>query len=221
MKTIEDAKKEGVRVNEIYCCDCLELMKLMPDKSVDLVLTDPPYGIKRFNARDGGNSKKIKSFGHTDENWNRIKPTNECFNEIFRVSKNQIIFGMNNFSLPPTEYFIVWDKGQKLPSFAECELIWTSIKKPAKIIRVGFQRNKVHPAQKPVELIIKILENYAKTSAIIFDPFLGSGTTAVAAKMLGKNYIGCEISEKYCKIAEERIKLVSSSILTGEVQNDK
>jgi len=162
-------------INKVIQGDCLDVMKNIPDKSIDLVLTDPPYGIERFNRKDGGNSKKIKCFGDRDENWNRYKPTQEMFDEIFRVSKEQIIFGMNNFNLPSTEYFIVWDKMQKMPSFAECELMWCSIRVPAKIIRVRFPSGKYHPAQKPIELICKILQHYSNKNDLILDPFLGGG----------------------------------------------
>jgi len=192
-------------INKVIQGDCLEVMKNIPDKSIDLVLTDPPYGIERFNKNDGGNSKKIQCFGDKDENWNRTKPAQEVFNEIFRISKEQIIFGMNNFNLPTTEYFIVWDKGQKMPSFAECELLWISIKVPAKIMRVRFEMGKCHPAQKPVELIGKILQEYSNETDLILDPFLGSGTTAVACKRLNRRFIGIEISEKYCQIARDRL----------------
>jgi len=139
-------------LGRVHQTDCLPFMRSLPDKCVDLVLTDPPYGIERFKAGDGGNSKKIQSFGDKDTPWNHTKPTAECFQEIFRISKSQIIFGMNNFTLPPSEYFIVWNKGQKMPSFAECELAWTNIRVPAKIIDERFEMDKEHPAQKPINL---------------------------------------------------------------------
>ena len=169
------------------------------------MVTDPPYGIKRFNASDGGNSKKIKGFGDSDKNWNRVKPTQEIVDHIFRISYDQIIFGMNNFSLPETEYFIVWDKGQKLPSFAECELAWCSYKKPAKIIRNMFVREKVHPAEKPLGLMVQIISNYTHEGDTILDPFMGSGTTGVACVQTGRNFIGIEIDPDYFAIAERRI----------------
>ena len=112
---------------------------------------------------------------------------------------------MNNFDLPTTEYYIVWDKGQKLPSFAECELAWSSIHKPAKILFYRFESGKCHPAQKPVELFKSILTDYSKETDTILDPFLGSGTTARAAKDLGRKWIGIEISKKYCDIAVKRL----------------
>ena len=191
---------------ELHLGDCLEVMRSMPDKSVDAVITDPPYGIKRFNANDGGNSKKIRGFGDSDKNWNRTKPTQEIVDHLFRISHDQIIFGMNNFSLPQTEYFIVWDKGQKMPSFAECELAWCSYKKPAKIIRHRFVMGKVHPAEKPIGLMKQILETYTNEGDTILDPFMGSGTTGVACVQTGRNFIGIEIDPDYYAIAERRIR---------------
>jgi DNA modification methylase len=185
--------------------DCLEVMKGIPSGSVDAVITDPPYGIERFMAKDGGNSKKIQGFGHGETNWNNLPPSQVMFDEIFRCSKEQIIFGMNNFNLPTTEYYIVWDKGQHMPSFAECELAWTSIKRPAKIYRRRFVMGKVHPAQKPVELMTWILSNYTNPGDTILDPFMGSGTTGVACVQTGRNFIGIEIDPGYFAIAEKRI----------------
>lgn len=186
--------------------DCLELMKDIPDGSIDAVITDPPYGLERFKANDGGNSKKIRSFGDIDTNWNNEKPKKEIFDKIFSVSKNQIIFGMNNFDLPSTEYYIVWDKGQKMPSFAECELAWCSYKKPAKIYKTRFVMGKSHPAEKPINLLKWVLENYTNEGDTILDPFMGSGTTGVACMQTGRNFIGIEIEPKYFEIAEKRIE---------------
>jgi len=189
----------------LLCGDCMEIMRDMPDKCVDLCLTDPPYGLHRFKKKDGGNSKKIKSFGDKDTNWNNIKPKAEVFNAILNISQNSIIFGMNNFNLPPTEYFIVWDKGQKMPSFAECELAWTDCKIPAKIKYIRFEMNKKHPAQKPIELFSWLINNYGGECVVVFDPFGGSGTTAIACERLGRKWILIEREEKYCEIAAERI----------------
>ena len=192
--------------NRIICADCLDILRQLPDKCVDLVLTDPPYNIKRFNRDDGGNSKKIKSFGDRNKNWNDLPPTKELFDEMFRVSKNQIIFGMNNFELPITEHFIVWDKMQKMPSFAECELAWSSCSTPAKIIRCRFETEKIHPAQKPVELFEKILVDYTKENQIILDCFSGSGTTAVACHNLHRRFICIEKDPEYYRASCERLE---------------
>jgi site-specific DNA-methyltransferase (adenine-specific) len=193
---------------KLYCGDCLEIMPrlIAEGVKVDAVVTDPPYGLERFKAKDGGNSKKIRSFGDSDKNWNNEKPPAEVFDLIFSISKHQVIFGMNNFSLPPTEYYIVWDKGQKMPSFAECELAWCSMNRPAKIFRGRFVMGKVHPAEKPVDLLEWIASNYTEPNSTILDPFAGSGTTLVAAQSLGRKWIGIEISPEYCEIAKKRLE---------------
>ena len=198
---------------KIYCGDCLEVMKQMPDKCVDLVLTDPPYGIERFKnvgKETSGCFAKKGTFANS-EAWNNNKPNEEYFREIFRISKNQIIWGGNNFGLPPTEYFIVWNKFQAMPNFAECEYAWVGgdFKKPAKIFNHPIskvnQSGRQHPTQKPLELFEYIFKEYAKENWIIFDPYLGSGTTAVAAERLGRRWIGIEMEPKYCAIAQARV----------------
>lgn len=195
-----------IEVNKIYNDDCLNILKQLPDKCIDLVLTDPPYNIKRFNKRDGGNSKKIQSFGDIDKEWNKFEVTKEYFDEIFRISKNQIIFGMNNFEFPKTEHFIVWDKGQKMPSFAECELAYSSCSTPAKIIRCRFETNKLHPAQKPLKLFEMILNDYSNENDLILDCFSGSGTTAIACHNLNRRFICIEKDYDYWKASCERLE---------------
>lgn len=199
---MEISELEGKIIN----ADCMDILKQLPDKSIDLVLTDPPYNLKRFNRKDGGNSKKITSFGDREKNWNDLPPSKEVFNEIFRVSKNQIIFGGNNFELPTTEHFIVWDKMQKMPSFAECELAWSSCSTPAKIIRVRFEMGKMHPAQKPLELFEKILNDYSKEGNLVLDCFSGSGTTAIACHRLKRRFICIEKDPEYWAKSCERLK---------------
>ena len=195
-----------IEVNKIYNADCLDILKQLPDKCIDLVCTDPPYNIKRFNKTDGGNSKKIVSFGDRNKKWNDFVVTQDYWNEIFRVSKNQIIFGMNNFELPKTEHFIVWDKGQKMPSFAECELAWSSCSTPAKILRCRFETNKEHPAQKPLKLFEMILNYYSNENDLILDCFSGSGTTAIACHNLKRRFICIEKDYDYWKASCERLK---------------
>ena len=192
-------------VNTAYEGDCLDFMRLLPDKCIDLVLTDPPYGIKRFQrgalrfASDGKHKDGLK--------WD-IKPEQVIFDEIFRVSKNCIIWGANNFTLPHSEYFIVWDKQQPVENFASAELAYTNVKKPAQVFRYGINKHnnsdKIHPTQKPLKLFKWCLEKYAPENAIVFDPFLGSFTTAVACHSHGLQWIGCEKDPDYFKSGLER-----------------
>ena len=199
-------------LNKVICGDCLEVMKGIPDKSVDLVLTDPPYGIGDRLCIGGGKDNRMQEL-YLASDWEDIAPSKEYFNEVFRISKNQIIFGGNYFALPPTRGFVVWDKIKFASNYSQAEYIWTSIDCIARIYKHcsngGFViqpiNEQVHPTQKPVELLQWLLQNYAKPSDLILDPFFGSGTTGVAAKLLGRQFIGIEISEKYCDIARKRI----------------
>lgn len=188
-----------LELNQIYCGDCLDYMKEMDDNSVDLVLTDPPYGINKFGDRID------KSFKINE--WD-FKSDKKYFDEIFRISKNQIIWGGNYFYLPATKGFIVWDKVQPFDfSLAMCEQAWISHNIPAKMFKYRVLNDKkIHPTQKPVKLIEWCIINYSEDGQMVFDPFLGSGTTAVACINTGRNFIGIEKDPEYFKIAQNRIK---------------
>lgn len=201
-------------INQIIQGDCLEILKTFPDKSVDLILTDPPYGIKRDKGFQGfgGFGKPIKRRRYDEDNWDSERPSYEYFSQIIRVGKTVLIFGGNFFAdlLPEGTHWIVWDKENTMPTFGDAELIWTnSDRKSIKIIKrsynglIGRESERYHPTQKPIDLMQRLIRDYG--GAIILDPFIGSGTTAVAAKMEGRNYIGIEISEKYCAIARQRV----------------
>ena len=192
-------------MNVAYNADCLAAMREMPDNAFDLAVVDPPYGLERFKSNDGGNSKKIKCFGGRTESWNNVKPSNEYFGQLFRVSKKQIIWGGNNFSLPESEYFIIWDKEQFMPSFAQCEFAWTNCKVPAKIFQCRSQDiGRIHPTQKPIKLYSWIYQNYAKPGDKILDTHLGSGSSRIAAYDAGLDFVGYEIDETYFRLQEER-----------------
>ena len=186
----------------------MEAMKDMADNQYDLAIVDPPYGLERFKASDGGNSKKIKSFGDKNKNWNNIKPNKEFFNELFRVSKYQIIWGSNNFVLPTSEYFIIWQKSNALDfSFAMVEQAWTNVKKPAKLfvnLHVHNKDKRIHPTQKPVKLYEWLLMNYAKKGYKILDTHLGSGSIAIACHNLGYDLDAYEIDKEYYEATMKR-----------------
>src|SRR5690554_6806908 len=153
--------------SEAFLMDCMEGMKNTPDNYYDLAVVDPPYGIARFGNR-------VELSNRIDKNarinkWD-VKPTQEYFDELFRVSKNQIIWGANNFSLPNTEYFIIWDKEQTVDNFASAEYAWTNCKMPAKVFRYSIHKvmsdrkaegGKFHPTQKPIKLYDWIFAKYA------------------------------------------------------------
>ena len=195
---------------EIYLGDCLTLMKDIPDESIDLVLTDPPYGIGADKGVGGGIQKGRKYEG----NWD-VRPQKEYFSEILRISKQAIIFGGQCFTdlLPQNNHWIVWDKTGEIKfnnPYSGAELAWTNIiKNTVKkyvIIQAGFiaqEKDRWHPTQKPVALIRAILRDYECQT--VLDPFLGSGTTLIACKELNRRCIGIEISEKYCEVAKRRL----------------
>jgi len=188
----------------------MELMARYEDNHFDLAIVDPPYGLNRFKANDGGNSKKIKSFGDKDKNWNNIKPSKEYFDELFRISKNQIIWGANNFNLPTSEYFVIWQKGNALDfSFAMVEMAWTNVRKPAKLFKHLHVQNKdkrIHPTQKPVKLYEFLLMTYAKEGDKILDTHLGSGSIAIACHNLKYDLTACELDKEYYNAAIKRIE---------------
>ncbi len=192
----------------------LELMKRYPDNYFDLAIVDPPYGIERFKKVTTTPSEKdvhANTFQRM-ETVNNNKPSNEYWEQLFRVSKNQIVFGANNFTMPQSEYFLIWDKKQSMPNFARCEYAWVSmgLKKPAKIcehsIHVHNKTEKIHPTQKPIYLYKFILDNYTKPDFKILDTHLGSGSIAIACHDYGFELTACELDKEYYEAAIKRIK---------------
>jgi site-specific DNA-methyltransferase (adenine-specific) len=195
--------------------DCMNVMKKYDDNHFDLAIIDPPYGIGRFGNRVEVSNRICKEA--KINKWD-IKPSKEYFNELFRVSKNQIIWGANNFTLPETEYFIVWDKMQTVDNFASAEYAWTNVKKPAKVFRYSIHRvmsdrkkedGKIHPTQKPVKLYEWLLHNYSEKGQKILDTHLGSGSIAIACHYFGVDLVGVEIDEEYYNKAKERVDLLT------------
>ncbi len=183
---------------KLYLGDCLEIMKSIPDKSVDAVITDPPYGI-------GIASNPFRQKFDKQE-WDNAPASKEMIDEIMRVSKHQIIWGGNYFDLRPSKGFIVWDKKQGEDfSSAMCELAWCSMQKPAKMFSYSARYAREHPTQKPLDLMKFCIAFLPDEVITILDPFMGSGTTGVACVQTGRNFIGIEIDEGYFKIAEKRI----------------
>ena len=191
---------------KLYNADNMEVMKTFKDKQFSLAIVDPPYGLERFKAKDGGNSKKIKSFGDKDKNWNNIKPTDEYWAELFRISEYQIVWGANNFNLPTSEYFIIWDKMQMMPSFAQCEQAWTNCRVPAKIYRKrSIDPERIHPTQKPVQLYKWLLQNYAKEGDTILDTHFGSLSIGIACHDMKFDLTAIELDKDYYEQAKQRL----------------
>jgi site-specific DNA-methyltransferase (adenine-specific) len=193
--------------------DNMLLMARYPDNYFDLAIVDPPYGIERFKkvtTTPSAKDKHAKSFQRM-QTVNDNKPSIEYWNELFRVSKNQIVFGANNFIMPPSEYFLIWDKKQAMPNFARCEYAWVSmgLKKPAKIcehsIHIHNQTEKIHPTQKPIYLYKFILDNYTNQGDKILDTHLGSGSIAIAAHDYKYELTACELDKEYYDKAIQRI----------------
>jgi len=223
MKYLKDIKDWKECINQVVCGDCLEGMKLIPDKSVDLILTDPPYGIE-YNA------SKFGLPGHREfedlKNDTQVKTGEFTLKFIFDRSESKIIFGAENFykQIPHKGRWLCWRK--RPPSLfgtigSDFELAWidkeTGYYKMYNVTHSGAinadasrpgdnRLKRLHPTQKPVELMRQILLDYSKEGDLICDPFMGSWTTARACKDLGRNFIGFEISEKYCQIGEERLR---------------
>lgn len=185
----------------------LDLMKRYSDKYFDLAIVDPPYGI-------GINKNPVRQM-HKKKDWDNEIPSKQYFDELFRVSKNQIIWGGNYFDLPPSQGFYIWDKKQPENfSLAMCEYAWSSIQKPAKIwsLSVMKEQNKIHPTQKPIELYEWLIMRNAEKGYKILDTHLGSGSIAIAIDIINKRekfnlqFIGCELDTDYYNKAIERIK---------------
>ena len=189
--------------------DCMEYMKDIPDKYFDLAVVDPPYGI---NIQKSGRLRKY----NTNHIWDNSIPDKAYFDELFRVSENQIIWGGNYFYLPPTRCFLIWDKKQpENVSFASCEFAWTSFDKSAKTFYYSPMKdpdNRIHTTQKPVALYTWIFKNYAKEGYKILDTHLGSGSSRIAAYNAGLDFIGCEIDKNYFNLQEKRFKEHTSQI---------
>lgn len=203
--------------------DCLEAMRNFPDKFFDLACVDPPYGI----GMDGGCIGYKGDDVFEKKDWDRSTPPEEYFRELFRVSKNQIIFGGNYFNLPPNRCFLVWDKGAgfKDRSYAEVELAWTSFDENARIFSYdplarGDYRGKIHPTQKPVSLYDYIFSRWAKQGDRILDTHLGSGSSRIAAYKAGLDFVGFEIDKDYFEAQEKRFQEYTAQVSLFERKED-
>lgn len=201
----------------IYNADCRDILPHLPQ--VDLVLTDPPYGIGadrnlRANKQHGKAASPSKDYGVG--NWDSAPPSAETFEEILKAGTHHVIWGGNYFPLPAGQScWLVWDKDNGNNGYADCELAWTDLPRAVRKIRFRWmgmlQENmaekefRFHPTQKPVPVMRWCIELFPGTAQTICDPFLGSGATLVAAKELGRKAIGIEIEEKYAEIAAKRL----------------
>jgi site-specific DNA-methyltransferase (adenine-specific) len=203
-------------ISEVTNEDCMEGMARYPDKYFDLAIVDPPYGI--------GVTKNKRLNNNSNNDWDNEIPSKEYFNELFRVSQNQIIWGGNYFieHLKNTRCYINWDKLNHSDTYADCEMAWTSFNENAKIFKymwdgnrygfpnaiqgVGKKSIRTHPTQKPVALYKWLLHNYAKQGDKILDTHLGSGSSRIAAYEMGFDFTGFELDKEYFDAQEKRYK---------------
>ena len=190
------------------------MMSRYPDNYFDLAIVDPPYGIERFKkvtdtpSEKDVHAKRFQKMGLVND----TKPSKEYWKELFRVSKHQIVFGANNFTMPESEYFLIWDKKQAMPNFARCEYAWVSmsLKKPAKICEYSIHKHnqvdKIHQTQKPIYLYEWILMNYAKEGDKIVDTHRGSASLDIACHNLGFDLVTCELDTDYFNDGNKRLK---------------
>lgn len=220
----------------LYNMDCMEALKEYPDKYFDLALLDPPYGIgtdnfnngagyadhatgstaktaRKNRLNSGGGKLKNRTLNQSNCSWDRA-PGKEFFDEVFRVSKNQVIWGGNYFDLPPTRGIICWDKQQPWENFSQFEYAWTSFDRPAALFRYdkAAEKNKFHPTTKPLALYMWLLDKLSKPGDKILDPMAGSGTCLVACRNRGLECTGFEIDEVYYQKAKERIERESAQM---------
>lgn len=202
-----------IKLNEFYNCDCMDLMKELPDKFIDLAIVDPPYGININNNM--GRRKGDKNSTYPKAYWDNAPPDKEYFNELFRVSKHAIIWGGNYFDLPPNKCFIVWRKPQisENVSFSMLEYAWTNLDATSKEwIGQSNEKTRFHPTQKPVALYEWLLNRFAEKGNIILDTHCGSASSLIACYRMGFDYIGCELDKYYFEQAKERLELEKAQL---------
>lgn len=228
--------------SDVFNMDCVEYMRTLHDNFFDIAICDPPYGdadSDDFQFGENTSTNNRLRF-HGGDRWERyykekdgylknidwdVAPSQEFFDELFRVSKNQVIWGGNYFFLPPTRCFLVWRKlsiSEKF-SMAMCEYAWTSFKGNAKIFESVPQRGKYsgkfHPTEKPIALYSWILDLFAKDGDKIFDPMMGSQSSRCAAFLSGYDYCGCEIDEYYFNKGNEFFERICHGVEIDEKGN--
>lgn len=212
----------------VYLQDCIERMKQFPDNYFDLAVVDPPYGLGEASGREesrnmskGRAQTKVK---YKVKNWDKQPATKDYFDELIRVSKNQIVWGANHFisKLPfDSSCWIVWDKDNS-GDFADCELAYTSFKTAVRKFTWRWngmlqqdmknKEHRIHPTQKPVALYDWIFKNYAKPTDKIIDTHLGSGSSRISAYKAGLDFTGFEIDKDYFEASEKRFNQFKSQL---------
>lgn len=200
-------KIKGRSSIKIYNGNCMQAMAKMRDNQFELAIVDPPYGLDQKSTHGRGKLKNrmLNKSAKKFLKWDKA-PSKKYFTELFRVSKNQVIWGGNYFGLPPTRGIICWDKCQPWENFSQIEYAWTSFDKPAKLFKFDNRTGgKIHPTQKPVALYKWILKNYAKEGDKILDTHLGSGSITIACWDAKFDLMGYELDTEYYENACNRI----------------
>jgi site-specific DNA-methyltransferase (adenine-specific) len=214
---------------KLYNADCMDILRKTPDKYYSLSIVDPPFGIRQpkqgnlkgYNGRKSLEDRLKKNrlnagvgkpqngtLSTSNCEWDNAIPTDEYFDELFRVSKNQIIWGGNYFYLPPTRGIICWDKVQPWDNFSQIEYAWTSFNVPAKLFRFDNRTgDKIHPTQKPVQLYKWLLLNYAKEGDTILDTHFGSLSIGIACHDMKFDLTAIELDKDYYEQAKKRLQL--------------
>jgi len=200
----------------VYNADCMDIMKEYPDKYFELAVVDPPYGIG-INVSMGRRKGDKKSNYHKFAGNDTSIPTKDYFNELFRISNQQIIWGGNYMThfLKPSSCWLLWDKGfSQDVTFAQFEMAWTSFNSSAKKYdyNAAKNNNRIHPTQKPVALYDWIFKNYAKPTDKILDTHLGSGSSRIAAYKSGLSFVGIELDKDYFEAQEKRFNTFKSQL---------
>lgn len=212
----------------IYHGDCREIL---PSLKADVVVTDPPYGIRAARRGSGGTQNGAAlapSRDYGDMDWDDKPIDSALLGAILSCAPFAGVFGGNYYALPPSRGWLIWDKDNGSNHYSDCELMWTNLDAPARRLRYrwhgmlqepGFKEDRWHPTQKPLAVMLWILRRFP--DGLVLDPFMGSGTTLVAAKQLGRQAIGIEIEERYCEIAVKRLAQESLPLEPPEPQPEQ
>lgn len=195
----------------LYLGDCRDIMPTLP--KVDLVLTDPPYGLGEAAGKNKSRTNLAVAKDYGNDQWDNAPIDDELLSMTIAAGRNAIIFGGNYFNVPPSPCWLVWDK-ENSADFADAELAWTNLQKAVRLkrymwngmLRANNEPRGDHPTQKPIGVMQWALDLAPKTTSTVADPFMGSGTTGVACANLGKTFIGIEREQKYFDIACRRIE---------------
>lgn len=208
----------SARQSVVITGDCAALFPNLPH--VDALITDPPYGIGEARGKNASRDNICKARDYGIASWDDNPPDPALLDALRGLARTQVVFGGNYFSLPPSSCWLVWDKLNGTSDFADCELAWTNMRRAVRrlayrwngMLRENNEERGQHPTQKPVGVMMWVIELATKPGDIIIDPFCGSGTTGVAAIRLGRRFIGIEREPHYAEVARKRLAAESQCL---------